>query len=243
MPSQREIRRRIGSVRNIARSRGPCSSWPRPSSSEPRTRHSPRARTPRRSTRCSRTWQAFLSGEDHPLLAQREGGKRLIVLISMDRPLAGPLTSNLVRFTAQQIIDQKGGDLSLVTSAARAATPCAGLASGSRPTSTAMATGRRSPTSSPSLDWSQTTTSPVGLGRVDIVYSHFVSTLTQRPALDTLLPVEPSTDTEGIPGNQFIFEPNPAASWSGCCRATWRLALPGRPRDPRPAKSRAGWSP
>ena len=47
--------------------------------------------------------------------------------------------------------------------------------------------------------------------RVDIVYSRFVSTLVQRPELDSLLPIEPSEDTEGIPGNQFIFEPNAAA--------------------------------
>src|SRR5919198_280928 len=47
--------------------------------------------------------------------------------------------------------------------------------------------------------------------RVDVVYSHFISTLTQRPTLDPLLPVEPAEDTEGIPGNQFIFEPSPAA--------------------------------
>jgi F-type H+-transporting ATPase subunit gamma len=47
--------------------------------------------------------------------------------------------------------------------------------------------------------------------RVDIVYSQFVSTLTQRPTLDSLLPVEPTEDVEGIPGNQFIFEPDPAA--------------------------------
>jgi F-type H+-transporting ATPase subunit gamma len=48
-------------------------------------------------------------------------------------------------------------------------------------------------------------------GRIDIVYSHFISTLTQRPTSDRLLPIEPSGDTEGIPGNQFIFEPSPAA--------------------------------
>jgi F-type H+-transporting ATPase subunit gamma len=29
--------------------------------------------------------------------------------------------------------------------------------------------------------------------------------------LEQLLPVRPSADTAGIPGNQFIFEPNPAA--------------------------------
>jgi len=43
---------------------------------------------------------------------------------------------------------------------------------------------------------------------VDVVFSRFVSTLVQRPEKLTILPIEPSEDTEGIPGNQFIFEPN-----------------------------------
>ena len=42
---------------------------------------------------------------------------------------------------------------------------------------------------------------------------------------EALLPIKPSEDTAGIPGNQFIFEPNPARSWSSSCRATWRPAL------------------
>jgi F-type H+-transporting ATPase subunit gamma len=45
--------------------------------------------------------------------------------------------------------------------------------------------------------------------RIDIVYSRFISTLTQRPTMDELLPITPDEDTAGIPGNQFIFEPNP----------------------------------
>ena len=48
-------------------------------------------------------------------------------------------------------------------------------------------------------------------GRVDIVYSHWVSTLVQRPTLVTILPIPESEDTEGIPGNQFIFEPSASA--------------------------------
>jgi F-type H+-transporting ATPase subunit gamma len=43
---------------------------------------------------------------------------------------------------------------------------------------------------------------------VDLVHPVFVSTLVQRPSLERLLPIEPSEDTEGIPGNQFIFEPS-----------------------------------
>ena len=50
-----------------------------------------------------------------------------------------------------------------------------------------------------------------GYERIDLVYSQFVSTLVQRPALEQLLPVKPSEDTKGIPGNQFIFEPSPSA--------------------------------
>jgi F-type H+-transporting ATPase subunit gamma len=48
-------------------------------------------------------------------------------------------------------------------------------------------------------------------GRVDIVYSHWQSTLVQRPTSLTILPVRPAEDTQGIPGNQFIFEPNASA--------------------------------
>ena len=39
---------------------------------------------------------AVLGGEDHPLLAERTGGKRLIVLITTDRPLAGPLADGTI---------------------------------------------------------------------------------------------------------------------------------------------------
>ena len=47
--------------------------------------------------------------------------------------------------------------------------------------------------------------------RVDIVFSRFVSTLVQRPEKLAILPIQPSEDTEGIPGNQFIFEPSASA--------------------------------
>ena len=47
-------------------------------------------------------------------------------------------------------------------------------------------------------------------GRVDIIYSRWVSTLVQRPERLTILPIQAAADTEGIPGNQFIFEPKAA---------------------------------
>jgi F-type H+-transporting ATPase subunit gamma len=44
-----------------------------------------------------------------------------------------------------------------------------------------------------------------------LAYPEFISTLNQRPTLERLLPIVPNQDTDGIPGRQFIFEPNPGA--------------------------------
>ena len=45
--------------------------------------------------------------------------------------------------------------------------------------------------------------------QVDIVYTRFISTLVQKADSSQLLPIKPSSDTHGILGSQFIFEPAP----------------------------------
>jgi len=151
-----------------------------------------------------------LSGEDHPLLAEREGGKRLIVLFTTDRGLAGPLNTNTIRFAAREITEHPG-DLTVVTvgrkgrdSMRRAGVPLeahfAGF--GDRPTFADVIPLARLIAD----DFLEGR-----VGRVDLIYSRFVTTLTQRPEMYQLFPIQPSGDTEGIPGNQFIFEPNPGA--------------------------------
>jgi F-type H+-transporting ATPase subunit gamma len=151
-----------------------------------------------------------LTGEDHPLLVRREAGKRLIVLITTDRGLAGALNTNVIRFAAQQITEGSG-ELSVETvgrkgrdAMRRARVPLEAHFEGF---------GDR-PTFADVLPLARLISEDFLAGkvnRVDIVYSHFVSTLSQKPTLDELLPIRPSEDTEGIPGNQFIFEPSPAA--------------------------------
>jgi F-type H+-transporting ATPase subunit gamma len=153
---------------------------------------------------------SVLSGEDHPLLVRRESGKRLIVLITTDRGLAGALNTNTIRFAAQQITET-GGDLTVVTvgrkgrdAMRRARVPLEAHFEGF---------GDR-PSFADVLPLARLITDDYLAGtyaRVDIVYSHFVSTLTQRSSLVELLPVTPAEDTEGIPGNQFIFEPSASA--------------------------------
>jgi F-type H+-transporting ATPase subunit gamma len=209
MASQRDIRRRIGAVRNIKQITRAMQFVA-----------ASKLRRAQEATLASRPYSdkidevladlaAVLGGEDHPLLAEREGGKRLIVLITTDRGLAGPLNTNTIRFAAREIT-QHQGDLAVVTvgrkgrdAMRRARVPLeahfAGF--GDRPSFADVIPLARLVSDS-FLDGSVST--------VDIVYTRFVSTLVQRPAADRLLPVEPTADTEGIPGGQFIFEPNPA---------------------------------
>jgi F-type H+-transporting ATPase subunit gamma len=154
---------------------------------------------------------AVLGTDEHPLLATRTEGKRLLVLITSDRGLAGPLNTNTIRFAARAITEHEG-DLAVVSvgrkgrdAMRRARVPLdahfAGF--GDRPTFADIIPLARLVTDGFVSG---------ELGRIDLVYPRFVSTLVQRPTVEALLPISPAADTAaGIPGNQFIFEPNPGA--------------------------------
>src|SRR5512143_4285098 len=101
MASQRDIKRRIGAVKNIQQI----------------TRAfqfiaASRLRRAQEATLAARPYSekidevladlaAVLGAEDHPLLAGQSGGKRLILLFTTDRGLAGPLNTNTIRFAAR----------------------------------------------------------------------------------------------------------------------------------------------
>ena len=210
MASQREIRRRIAAVKNIKQITRAMQFVA--ASKLKRAQDATLSARPysQKIDEVLADLATVLGGDEHPLLAKREGGKRLVVLITSDRGLAGPFNTNTIRFAAQAITEHKG-DLAVVTvgrkgrdAMRRARVPMEAHFEGF---------GDR-PTFADVLPLARLITDDYLAGtyaRVDIVFSQFVSTLTQRPALDTLLPIEPSEDTEGIPGNQFIFEPSPVA--------------------------------
>ena len=132
-----------------------------------------------------------------------------MVIITSDRGLAGALNTNTIRFVAREITDHPG-ELKVVTvgrkgrdAMRRARVPIAAHFEGF---------GDR-PAFADVLPLARLVTDDYVAGtydRIDVVYSRFVSTLAQKPVIDQLLPVEPAEDTTGIPGNQFLFEPNPA---------------------------------
>ncbi len=210
MASQRDIRRRIGSVKNIKQITRAMQFVA--ASKLRRAQEATLAARPysQKLDEVLADLATVLDGDDHPLLVRRESGKRLMILITTDRPLAGPFTSNAVRFAAREITEFSG-DLAVVTvgrkgrdAMRRARVPIEAHFAGF---------GDR-PSFADVLPLARLVTDDYLSGdyaRIDVIYSHFVSTLVQRPTIDTLLPVQPSEDTEGIPGNQFIFEPSAGA--------------------------------
>ena len=114
MASQRDIRRRIQSSKNIKQITRAMQFVA-----------ASKLRRAQEATLASRPYRekidevladlaAVLSAEDHPLLAGARDGKRLIVLVTTDRGLAGPLNSNTIRFAAREITEHPG-DMALVT--------------------------------------------------------------------------------------------------------------------------------
>ena len=139
-----------------------------------------------------------LSGEDHPLLVRRETGKRLIVLVTTDRGLAGALNTNTIRFAAQQIAETTG-ETTTVTVGRKGRDA---MRRSRMPIEAHFDGFRERPTFADVLPLARLITDGYldeTFGRVDIIYSHFVSTLVQRPTIDELLPIVPRE------------EPNPGA--------------------------------
>ncbi len=207
MPSQREIRRRIASVRNIKQITRAMQFVA--ASKLKRVQEATLQARPYRDKldEVLADVASVLGGEDHPLLARREGGTRLLVIFTTDRGLAGSLNTNTIRFAAAEIT-RHTGDLRVVTvgrkgnaAMRRAHVPIAASFEGfgDKPTFAAVLPLARLITD----DYLAGT-----YATIDLVHPSFVSTLVQRPVVDRLLPIEPGEETDVIPGRQFIFEPN-----------------------------------
>jgi F-type H+-transporting ATPase subunit gamma len=210
MASQRDIRRRIQSSRNIKQITRAMQFVA-----------ASKLRRAQESTLAARPYSekidevladvaAVLGAEDHPLLAEPTEAKRLLILVTTDRGLAGPLNTNTIRFVSRLITEHQG-DLAVVSIGRKGRDA---MRRARVPLEAHFAGFGDKPTFADVLPLARLIADDFlagKYGRIEIVYSRFISTLSQKPVMDQLLPIKPAEDTEGIPGNQFIFEPSPQA--------------------------------
>jgi F-type H+-transporting ATPase subunit gamma len=207
--SQRDIRRRIGAVRNIKQITRAMQFVA--ASKLRRAQDATLAARPyaEKLDEVLTDLAAVLGDEHHPLLARPDGGTRLLVVITTDRGLAGPLNTNTIRFALKEAAEHEGRITAVTVgrkgrdAIRRTGIPIAAHFNGfgDKP-SFADVTPLSRLVSDDFLAGTY--------GQIDLIFPKFVSTLVQRPTAERLLPIRPGTDADGIPGHQFIFEPNPA---------------------------------
>ena len=179
-----------------------------------------------------------------PSAARRPRGRQAAGRAHHDRPaLAGPLDTNTVRFAAREITET-GGELAVVTvgrkgrdAMRRAAGPHRGPLRGLRRPADVRRRRCPWPASSPTTSWR------ARYGRVDIVYSQFVSTLVQRPharpaAADR---AQPRT-RRASPATSSSSSRTRRRCSSSSCRATSRRASSRRSWRLKASEESAGWS-
>jgi F-type H+-transporting ATPase subunit gamma len=216
MPSTRDIRRRIRSVKNTAQIT--------------------KAMQMVAAAKMRKAQQAALAGRpyadlmnqvlaevtknskdfSHPFLERREGGRRGIILVSTDKGLCGSLNSNLLR-------EASGFDrpTSVFITAGRKA---AQFIARTRRKLSAEFTYKDAPLFAEARaisKFAQDLFLKGEVDRVDILYTKFVSTLVQRPEAMAMLPVgeitgvtagiSPQAEPQPLVGGatEFLFEPSP----------------------------------
>lgn len=211
MASLREIRRRVRSVKNVAKI---TKAMEMVSASKMR-----RAQRNTQATRPYAERMRDVMGEltvragkqlAHPLLSQRDQVRRVaLVVVTPDKGLCGALVTNVLRLASRFILDQrklgreievlavgkKGRDFAVRTNLPLVA-EVTGLGD--------------SPKLIDVLSIGTNVINGFGEGRYDevyVVYTSFINTLSQRPERQRLLPIEPPPQAEGT-RTDYTYEPS-----------------------------------
>ncbi|NOZ50384.1 MAG: ATP synthase F1 subunit gamma [Chloroflexi bacterium] len=226
MANDREIKRRIRSVTNIAQVTRAMEAV----SASKMRRAQAQVLATRPYAAKAQEVLSFLSrvrsslATDQPLLQQREIRRVTMLMISADRGLAGGLNSNLIRHAVKSIRtwEQEGKEVELVTVGRkgrdwmrRYGPPVRAefIGIGDRPGSTYIGKGGEQLTSYSALvgPIARVVTEDFSSGRVDAVYlayTQFHNTISQEPVVEQLLPIVPLEDPPMAMAPDYIFEPD-----------------------------------
>ncbi len=218
MASSREIRRRIRSVRNISQITRAMEMV----SAAKMRRAQQRVVATRPYTERIGAVIANLSGlagtadadARFPLLDQRPIGRVAVILVTPDKGLTGAMGSNVIRRASRYILNEAGVPVELITVGRKGRDFMVRYRRDVVAEFTALGDY---PTLAQVSPIAQVAVDDFVSGKVDavhLIYTRYISTLSQRPELQQLLPVQPpqETEAEGEAGRtDFIFEPSPAA--------------------------------
>jgi|ERR1043166_596372 F-type H+-transporting ATPase subunit gamma len=215
MPSTRDIRRRIKSVKNTAQITKAMQMVA--ASKMRKAQQSALAGRPYATLMNKVLAEVSSNAGDfsHPLTEKREGNKRGVIVISTDKGLCGALNSNLMREAAK--FDRAS---TVFVTAGRKASQ---FIARTKRTLAAEFTYKDAPLFSEARAISKFARDMYSNGevdRVDVLFTNFISTLNQRPELFPLLPVgelkgvtagvhgHATTEELAKSGSEFLFEPN-----------------------------------
>src|SRR3990170_1631310 len=221
MPSLKDIRGRIGSVRHLAQI--PRAMEMVAASRMKRAQDSILAARPyadeledalRRVAGA-----AGLSEDIDPLLARRPVRRAAIIVVTTDRGLAGSLNANATRSVLRWVADRASRD-------GEGAVEVEAITVGRKGRDALRRAGIPIAAHFPQLGDRPSFADVTPLARlvtedflegkydeIDIAYSTFVSTLSQKPEIDTILPVvQPELAEEAeLTNDEYLFEPSPEA--------------------------------
>ena len=220
MPSLKDIRGRIGSVRNIAQITRAMEMVA--ASRMKRAQDAILAARPYSDEmRDALSRVAAVIGEEvHPLLARRPVRRVALIMITTDRGLAGSLNANAIRTAlrwTQAKYEATGGDGSIEVEAITIGRKGRdGLRRAGIPIAAHFPQLGDRPSFSDVTPIARLVTEDYLAGRydeIDVAYSTFVTTLTQRPEIKPLLPIVSPEQAEGAEteNDEYLFEPSPEA--------------------------------
>ncbi len=126
------------------------------------------------------------TADDHPLLREQEGGAELVVLITTDKGLCGPLNTNLLRLVAEKTAP----DATFVTIGAKGRQAVVRMKRNLLADFTV-----KDPVSfaeiKPLAEFVIERFLSTDFNRVTVAFTNFVNTIRQEPLFETLLPISP----------------------------------------------------
>jgi F-type H+-transporting ATPase subunit gamma len=220
MASLKDIRGRIGSVRNIAQITRAMEMVA--ASRMKRAQDAILAARPYSDElRAALSRVAAVVGEEvHPLLARRPVKRVALIMITTDRGLAGSLNANAIRsalrWTQQKIGSANGETRVEVEAITIGRKGRDGLRRAGIPIAAHFPQLGDRPSFSDVTPIARLVTEDFLEGKfdeIDVAYSTFISTLTQRPEIKPLLPIVSPEQAEGAEteNDEYLFEPSAEA--------------------------------